>query len=43
MIGQNILHYKLTLWSLSNFREGRKGSPSLMLEKGSGDELELRI
>ncbi len=28
------------LWSLSKIRDGRKTSPSLMLEKGLGDELE---
>ena len=38
MIGQTILRTELTLWSLSKIREGRNGSPSLMLEKGVGNE-----
>lgn len=33
-----ISHNELTLWSLSNIREGGYGSPSLSLEKGLGDE-----
>ena len=37
---QAISYFELILWSLSKIREGRKGSPSLMLEKGLGDELE---